>query len=101
MVLGNHPLCHFFPVELGWQYNDSEYINLDIYEQTKGPRRGQVPRLSFIERKLLLKHVGGVSEEELSRDQPFLSGTNRLRHSSSIHGDDTAGYGLASLSSEG
>ena len=83
LVLGDHPCCSgALPLQLGWEYDDTELVNLDTYEQhkhysptvkkqyyvsspSKRSRYQLPPRLSYLERKNLLKRVAGMSERDL------------------------------------
>lgn len=61
IVLGDHPLCSALPVELGWEYDDTERIDLELYELNKF-YYGGVRRRSYMERKHLLQEFIGESE---------------------------------------
>eukprot|EP00980_Cylindrotheca_fusiformis_P007155 scaffold1505_cov118-Cylindrotheca_fusiformis.AAC.5 len=65
VVLGNHPLCSALPVELGWEYNETERIDLELHESNKF-YYGGVRRRSYVERKRLLSEF--VDESELEVD---------------------------------
>jgi hypothetical protein len=101
VILGDHPCCRdSLPLQLGWEYNDSELVNMDVYELHKersyccypnnisyysqqhhqrGSNSKQPPRLTYMERKNLLKHVGGMTEHDLA----LASGLNKyLQHRS-------------------
>jgi hypothetical protein len=61
IVLGDHPLCSALPVELGWEYDDTERIDLGLYELNKF-YYGGVRRRSYMERKYLLQEFIGECE---------------------------------------
>jgi hypothetical protein len=74
IVLGDHPCCRSLPLELGWEYDDTELVNMEIHEQHK-PCYNTCRRRSYMERKNLLKRVSGMTDGEI-RDQ-----SNHMRHS--------------------
>jgi hypothetical protein len=74
IVLGDHPFCRSLALELGWEYDDTELVNMEIHEQHK-PGYNTCRRRSYIERKNLLRRVSGMTESEI-RDQ-----SNHMRHS--------------------
>lgn len=65
VVLGDHPLCSALPVELGWEYNDAESIDMELHESNKF-YYGGVRRRSYMERKHLLQEF--VAQNELESD---------------------------------
>jgi hypothetical protein len=67
IVLGNHPCCRSLPVELGWEYDDIECIDLEVHELNKAYHRG-VRRRSYLERKSLLKCFLGDLEVQSMRE---------------------------------
>lgn len=90
VILGDHPCCRdSLPLQLGWEYNESELVNMDVYELHKkqsscypnisyfsqqhkrGSNSKQPPRLTYMERKTLLKHVGGMTEHDLAQASGF------------------------------
>ena len=54
IVLGDHPCCQSLPVELGWDYADTEFVDVDSHELNK-MYYGPVRRRSYLERKNLLE----------------------------------------------
>lgn len=54
IVLGDHPCCRSLPVELGWDYADTEFVDIDSHELNK-MYYGPVRRRSYLERKSLLE----------------------------------------------
>jgi hypothetical protein len=83
LTLGDHPCCSALPLQLGWEYDDTELINLDIYEQHKA-FRGKVNRLTYLERKNLLKRVSEMSDHELNEASPYMyQACGTLRHAPS------------------
>ena len=63
LTLGDHHCCSAPPLQLGWEYDDTELVNLDIYEQHK-TFRGKVNRLTYLERKNFLRSVSGMSDRD-------------------------------------
>lgn len=86
IVLGDHPCCPSLALELGWEYDETEIVNMDIHEQHKVKCR----RRSYIERKHLLRQVSGMTETEIQER------SNNMRHSapSSRHLCDMTGIQL-------
>ena len=74
VVLGDHPCCQSLALELGWDYEETK-LNLNDREQQKAFVYNQVRRLSYMERKALLKRVTGMSDLEIQH----LS--NHMKHS--------------------
>ena len=98
LVLGDHPCCPSLPLQLGWEYDDTELINLDIYEQHKSYRTGKVNRLSYLERKNLLKRVSGMCERDLQEATEEARQMSTLRHSNSFRNDsELSGLALANI----
>jgi len=62
IILGDHPLCTILPVELGWDYADTEHVDLELHEMQKA-YHGKARRRSYLERKQLLQDF--VAEENL------------------------------------
>lgn len=60
-MLGDHPLCKTLPIELGWEYDDTECIDMELHELNKA-YYGGVRRRSYLERKHLLKTFMGELE---------------------------------------
>ena len=54
IVLGDHPCCESFPVELGWDYDATQCVELETHERNKAYCAG-VKRRSYFERKHLLQ----------------------------------------------
>jgi hypothetical protein len=71
IVLGDHPCCKSLPVELGWDYDETQQIDLEAHEQYK--QYGIVRRRSYMERKNLLRRFLAAAELELA--------SNNLHHS--------------------
>jgi hypothetical protein len=83
LTLGDHPCCSALPLQLGWEYDDTELVNLDIYEQHKA-FRGKVNRLTYLERKNLLKRVSGMCDRDLKEPSTCMySSCGTLRHAPS------------------
>ena len=80
LTLGDHPFCSALPLQLGWEYDDTELVNLDMYEQHKA-FRGKVNRLTYLERKNLLKRVSGMSDQDIQEASPSMyHACGTLRH---------------------
>jgi hypothetical protein len=83
LTLGDHPCCSALPLQLGWEYDDTELVNLDSYEQHKA-FRGKVNRLTYLERKNMLRRVSGMSDRDLNEASPCMYQTcGTLRHATS------------------
>ena len=54
VVLGDHPCCRTLPVELGWDYADSKFIDIHLQELNR-MYCGSVRRRSYLERKNMLQ----------------------------------------------
>ena len=75
LVVGDHPCCRdALPIQLGWDYVDESDHSLSDLEQEQHLRRllrfnattkYQPKRLSYMERKHLLQHVSGWTEQDL------------------------------------
>mmetsp|Transcript_34330 Transcript_34330/g.53642 ORF Transcript_34330/g.53642 Transcript_34330/m.53642 type:complete len:217 (+) Transcript_34330:112-762(+) len=59
IVLGDHPCCKSLPLELGWEYDESEAALL------KQRRNGAVRRRPYLERKAMLKSISGMTDAEI------------------------------------
>ena len=74
LVVGDHPCCRdALPIQLGWDYVDESDHSLSDLEQEQQLRRllrldtskYQPKRLTYMERKHLLQHVSGWTEQDL------------------------------------
>mmetsp|Transcript_1718 Transcript_1718/g.2370 ORF Transcript_1718/g.2370 Transcript_1718/m.2370 type:complete len:223 (-) Transcript_1718:147-815(-) len=67
VVFGDHPSCENLPLSLGWGHSEDEIIDLNAWEHSRAGyrRHGYELKLSFFERKNILKRVGGMSESDL------------------------------------
>ena len=65
--LSHHPSCSFGPpIELGWQYSESESLPVEDYEGKRSPRRETHELLlSYNVRRRMLLKQGGYSKEDL------------------------------------
>jgi hypothetical protein len=71
IVLGDHPCCKSLPIELGWDYDETQRIDLEAHEQYK--QYGIIRRRSYLERKNLLRRFLAATELEQA--------SNNLHHS--------------------
>lgn len=66
VVIGDHPSCQdALPLSLDWSYEDST----SIPAAERSARYSLPKRLTYVERKMRLKHVGGFSEEALCQHE--------------------------------
>lgn len=67
VVLGDHPCCSGLALELGWEHQDLEVVDFDVYENSRQYQRRTLRelRFSYRERRNLLEQSTGLSEEEL------------------------------------
>jgi len=67
VVLGAHPCCSSLALELGWEQEDAEVVDFDMYERSRCYQRRHLRalRLSYWDRRRLLEQSTGLSEEEL------------------------------------
>ena len=67
VVLGNHPCSSGLALELGWEIDDLEVVDFDLYESSRQFQRRHMGelRLSYWERRRLLEASTGLSEQEL------------------------------------
>jgi hypothetical protein len=66
VVIGDHPSCQdALPLSLDWSYEDST----SIPAAERSARYSLPIRLTYVERKMRLKHVGGFSEEALCQHE--------------------------------
>merc|ERR1712227_970945 len=78
IVLGEHPCCAQLALELGWEHDgEGRKVDLNQHESAKSALEVHTPtghrrryriesrRLSYFERKALLKEVAGMTDEEI------------------------------------
>ena len=68
IIYGDHPYASSLPISLGWEHSpQSTIVEIDTYEQTReGQRRsGSNIRLTYFERKNLLKRIAGMTEDDI------------------------------------
>jgi hypothetical protein len=79
IVLGDHPMCPVLPISLGWEYEpEPALVDMDTHEEysswvcsssthtnSSSSSWKRLHRLSYLERKFLLRHVAGCSEQDL------------------------------------
>lgn len=63
IVLGEHPCCAQLALELGWEHDAGQLIDLEEQERIKRDsihrrRRGEARRLSYFERKAVFEEFG-------------------------------------------
>lgn len=65
VVLGSHPCSSGLALELGWDCQQSELIDLDVYESCRPRRTMRELRLTYWQRRNLLEESTGLTEQEL------------------------------------
>jgi hypothetical protein len=70
-TLGDHPCCTLgCPLQLDWEYIDSQTLSLDTYEAQRSPRKSrQDMRTTWEDRRTMLDEV---SDQEIRRNQRML-----------------------------
>jgi len=86
VVFGDHPSCANLPLTLGWGHSEEEIIDLNAWEQSRAGyrRHGHELRLTYFERKNVLKRVGGMSESDLVGHQHHRSSGDRIHVNSPL-----------------
>mmetsp|Transcript_12668 Transcript_12668/g.18618 ORF Transcript_12668/g.18618 Transcript_12668/m.18618 type:complete len:230 (+) Transcript_12668:146-835(+) len=77
LTIGDHPSCRdSLPISLAWEHADTMMMDLDGFEaERQGFRRnGNEMKLSYYERKNMLRNISGLSEADMKE---------HLRHSTS------------------
>ena len=66
-TIGDNPSVSMgTPLSLDWNYQENEPLDLDLYEANRGKRRGMRQMyLNYFQRKNILIHKWGFSEEEV------------------------------------
>jgi len=67
VVLGSHPCSSGLALELGWEAQELELVDFDLYESSRKFQRRHLHqlRLTYWERRRLLELATGLSEQEL------------------------------------
>lgn len=68
LTIGDHPLCRdSLPLSLAWEHGETELMDLNFYEEQRLPHRrsGSDMRLTFFERKNLLRRIAGMTEADM------------------------------------
>ena len=84
LTIGDHPLCRdSLPLSLAWEHGETELKDLDYYEAQRLPlrRSGNDMKLSYYERKNLLRRIAGMTEADLRarwQIQPSLPSSRNL-----------------------
>ena len=84
-MVGQHPCCRDnLALTLGWERAEPTVENLDQYDHLRQAyrRHGDHLRLSYWERKNILRRVGGYTEADLREQQKCLQ---RGHPTSSMH----------------
>ena len=68
VTVGDHPCCEALPLCLSWEHATADKIAFDDYESVRAKHRrpSRELRLSYDERKNILRSIAGFSEEELT-----------------------------------
>jgi hypothetical protein len=72
LTVGDHPLCKdALPLSLAWEHGETEMMELNQYEKVRsGYRRsGNQMKLTYFERKNMLRRIAGMSEADMRRHQ--------------------------------
>jgi hypothetical protein len=75
VVIGDHPECEKLPLSLGWSHTAGQTLDIDEFERARSaPGRSSSfaqssfsKRLSYTERKNILRRVTGLPESEIIR----------------------------------
>ena len=88
LVIGDHPCCSQLALELSWEHDEGEWARLDDHrEEGTGRRHTNTRRRSYLERKNLLKDIGGMTDAEIRE--------TTLRHAAPSIGDLSAMQGIS------
>lgn len=72
LTIGDHPMCRdSFPLSLAWEHSETEMMELNKFEEQRQNhrRRGNDMKLSYFERKNLLRNIAGMTESEMREHQ--------------------------------
>jgi len=88
LVIGDHPCCSQLALELSWEHDEGEWARLDEHrEDGTGRRHTNTRRRPYLERKNLLKEIGGMTDEEIRE--------TTLRHAAPSINDLSAMQGIS------
>ena len=88
LVIGDHPCCSQLALELSWEHDGGEWALLEEQrEDGTGRRHTNTRRRSYLERKNLLKDIGGMTDAEIRE--------TTLRHAAPSIGDLSAMQGIS------
>jgi hypothetical protein len=82
MILGDNPCCYYGPpVTIGWDYDESAAVPLDLYEETREPRRNRVQMMmNCLYRRQILSYLNGYSDKDLDRVIHEMNKIKKQRH---------------------
>lgn len=68
VTVGDHPCCEALPLSLAWEHAAANQVSLEEFEsQRVGQRRpARLLRLSYLERKNILRRIAGFTEADLT-----------------------------------
>lgn len=85
IVLGDHPQCKDgLPIECGWDFCETELIDLQVHEECSPKRRMGQLHLCYFERLRRLQEVTGLDEVQLSRQQQPTGRHNALPRTATL-----------------
>lgn len=87
VIVGDNPSARSLPITLSWAHTEEPRIyDVDSYEETRTGRRrrGEGIRMSYVEKRLLLREHG-IKEEDIRHAQ----------HVSNVNGDRARSYSFA------
>jgi hypothetical protein len=84
IVMGDHPCCRQLALELGWEHDDGSLVDMERYHKVKRSKNNNnnntnididhnhkkkklARRRPYLERKSMLKEVGGMTEEDIDQ----------------------------------
>lgn len=72
LTIGDHPFCKdSLPLSLAWEHADTEQFDLNNYEEQRSAyrRSGNDMKLTFFERKNMLRNIAGMTESQMRAHQ--------------------------------
>lgn len=72
LIIGDHPLCKdALPLSLDWKHGETELMDLSEHEMVRSTyrRSGNQMKLSYFERKNMLRNISGMSEADMREHQ--------------------------------
>mmetsp|Transcript_22728 Transcript_22728/g.37619 ORF Transcript_22728/g.37619 Transcript_22728/m.37619 type:complete len:197 (-) Transcript_22728:149-739(-) len=72
LTIGDHPLCRdALPLSLAWEHGETELMELNQYEEVRSGfrRSGNQMKLSYYERKNMLRKIAGMTEADMRDHQ--------------------------------